>query len=41
MNPVLQVTAISQSFNRSTVLNDVSFSLDPGERLAIIGSSGS
>jgi ABC-type Fe3+/spermidine/putrescine transport system ATPase subunit len=41
MNPVLQVTAVSQSFNRSTVLNDVSFSLDPGERLAIIGSSGS
>lgn len=36
-----QVSNISKSFGKLNVLNDVSFTLEKGEVLAIIGSSGS
>jgi ABC-type sulfate/molybdate transport systems ATPase subunit len=41
MNEVLRVTDLGQSFNGTKVLREVSFALDPGERLAVLGPSGS
>jgi ABC-type Fe3+/spermidine/putrescine transport system ATPase subunit len=41
MKDVLKVTGLAQAFNRTKVLDNVSFSLDPGERLAVLGPSGS
>ena len=38
---ILQVAHISKSFGDTRVLKDVSFSLDKGEAVSIIGSSGS
>ena len=38
---ILEVNNIGKQFDSTTVLNDVSFSLDEGNALAIIGSSGS
>ena len=39
--PVLEVTRIRKNFGSAEVLKDVSFSLEKGRALAIIGSSGS
>jgi polar amino acid transport system ATP-binding protein len=39
--PVLEVTNLSKNFGASEVLRDVSFSLEAGKVLSIIGSSGS
>jgi len=39
--PVLEVSNIKKSFGKTKVLKDISFSLEQGEVLAIIGSSGS
>lgn len=39
--PVLEVTNLSKNFGASEVLRDVSFSLETGAVLSIIGSSGS
>ena len=41
MKEILQVTGLSQAFNGTTVLDNVSFSLKPGDRLAVVGPSGS
>ena len=38
---ILDVSHISKAFGNTEVLRDISFSLDPGQALAIIGSSGS
>ena len=38
---VLTVEGIQKSFSGVDVLRDISFSLEKGEALAIIGSSGS
>lgn len=38
---VLKVENISKSFGKTPVLNDISFTMEKGEILAIIGSSGS
>ena len=38
---VLSVEGIQKSFGGTSVLRDISFSLEKGEALAIIGSSGS
>ena len=38
---ILEVRNIAKKFGSAEVLNDISFSLDEGEVLAIIGSSGS
>lgn len=37
----LEVTKLNKSFNNNKVLDDISFSLEKGQILAIIGSSGS
>ena len=39
--PILEVEHINKSFGATRVLNDISFSLERGKALAIIGSSGS
>lgn len=39
--PILEVKNINKSFGSTKVLNDISFSLERGQALAIIGSSGS
>ena len=38
---ILEVRNIEKQFDATMVLNDVSFSLEEGNALAIIGSSGS
>ena len=39
--PILEVQHINKSFGSTKVLDDISFSLERGKALAIIGSSGS
>ena len=39
--PLLVVEGLTVRFGAHTVVDDVSFAIDPGERLAIIGESGS
>ena len=39
--PILEVQNIHKSFGSTQVLNDISFSLERGKALAVIGSSGS
>lgn len=39
--PILEVKNISKHFGSTKVLEDISFSLEKGECMAIIGSSGS
>lgn len=41
MKEVLRVTGLSQSYDGTAVLQNASFSLEAGERLAILGPSGS
>jgi ABC-type sulfate/molybdate transport systems ATPase subunit len=41
MKEVLCITGLGQAFNGTNVLHNVSFSLDAGERLAVLGPSGS
>ncbi len=41
MKEVLRVTGLGQAFNGTKVLRDASFSLEAGERLAVLGPSGS
>ena len=41
MKEVLRVNGLGQAFNGTHVLRDASFSLDAGERLAVLGPSGS
>lgn len=38
---MLTVNRISKSFNLSTILNDITFSIAPGERAGLIGPNGS
>ena len=38
---ILQVEDIQKRFGRTRVLEDISFSLEQGQAMAIIGSSGS
>ena len=38
---ILEVSNIRKQFNNTAVLKDISFSLEEGNALAIIGSSGS
>ena len=39
--PVLEIKDIKKSFGKTEVLKGISFSLNKGEVLSIIGSSGS
>ena len=39
--PVLEVKNLEKRFGTTRVLNDISFSLEKGQALSIIGSSGS
>ncbi|MEK1886375.1 MAG: ectoine/hydroxyectoine ABC transporter ATP-binding protein EhuA [Phyllobacterium sp.] len=39
--PIIEINGISKSFGAFKVLNDLSFSVAPGEKLALIGPSGS
>ena len=39
--PILQVEHIRKSFGQTKVLDDISFSMEPGDTLSVIGSSGS
>ena len=39
--PVLEVKHLEKHFDKTKVLNDISFSLEQGQALSIIGSSGS
>jgi ABC-type Fe3+/spermidine/putrescine transport system ATPase subunit len=41
VNEVLRVTGLGQSFKGTSVLHDANFSLNAGERLAVLGPSGS
>ena len=38
---ILEVKNIEKRFGRTSVLNDISFSLEKGQAISIIGSSGS
>ena len=39
--PLLEVSHLSVRFGASTVVNDVSFTIAPGEKFALVGESGS
>ena len=39
--PILEVQHIEKHFGSTQVLNDISFTLEEGQALSIIGSSGS
>src|SRR3546814_7846216 len=39
--PIIEVDRISKSFGSLRVLDQLSFSVEPGEKLALIGPSGS
>jgi microcin C transport system ATP-binding protein len=39
--PLLELTALTVRFETSTVVDDVSFSIEPGEKFALVGESGS
>lgn len=39
--PLVQVKNVSKSFAGVRALNDVSFSIYPGERLTLVGENGS
>jgi ABC-type Fe3+/spermidine/putrescine transport system ATPase subunit len=41
MNEVLRIAGLGQAFNGTNVLHNASFSLNAGERLAVLGPSGS
>ena len=41
MHPILQVEGLGKSFGKVEVLRDISFTLDKGRVLSVIGSSGS
>ena len=41
MNPLLQVRDLSVRFGRKEVVRSASFSIAPGEKLALVGESGS
>lgn len=38
---MLTITGLSKSYDTQTVLSDISFSMEPGERVALMGPSGS
>lgn len=40
-DPLIEVTGLCKSFGSSTVVDDVTFSVRPGQSLAIVGESGS
>lgn len=39
--PLLEVENLSVTFGRTTIVSDISFSLQPGETLGVVGESGS
>src|SRR5260370_31434236 len=39
--PIIEIDRVSKSFGNHQVLNELSFSVAPGEKLALIGPSGS
>ena len=39
--PILEVSHLQKSFNRTEVLKDISFVVEKGQAVSIIGSSGS
>jgi polar amino acid transport system ATP-binding protein len=39
--PIIEIDRVSRSFGHLQVLNELSFKVGSGERLALIGSSGS
>ena len=41
LTPLLDVEHLSVRFGASTVVNDVSFSIAPAEKFALVGESGS
>ena len=41
MNPLLQVSKLARRHDTATVFADVSFTIAPGDRLAVLGASGS
>jgi polar amino acid transport system ATP-binding protein len=41
MKPIVEIDRVSKSFGAEKVLKDLSFSVQPGEKLALIGPSGS
>ena len=38
---ILEIKNLMKSFDKTEVLKDVSFSMEPGEVVSVIGSSGS
>jgi len=41
MEPILQINNLTKSFDRQAVLKGISFAVQPGEVICVIGSSGS
>ncbi len=40
-NPIVEFTGVSFAYNKTRVLNDITFNIVPGEQVAVIGESGS
>ena len=41
MNPVIELTQVSKSFNRRPILREISLTIEPGTVTGIVGSNGS
>src|SRR5437016_9492570 len=41
MAPIIQVESVSKYFGATRVLDDISLTVEPGERVVVIGPSGS
>ena len=40
MNPVIEMKHVKKAYDQNTIIEDLNVSIDPGEFVTIVGSSG-